>query len=79
MIHCPTISVRLAAAALLLFGVAFAVASAMRDGEREPELNGVPLSHFLDNQTNGELRTERDASESIRLIEATPIETGGLR
>jgi len=30
VIHCPTISVRLAAAALLLFGVAFA-AVAMRD------------------------------------------------
>lgn len=66
MIHCPTISVRHATAALLLFGIAFALASAMRPGAREPELNGVPLSHFLDKQTYGELRTERDARESIR-------------
>lgn len=66
MIHCPTISVRLATAALLLFGIAFAVVSTMRPDEREPELNGVPLSHFLDKQTYGELRTERDARESIR-------------
>ena len=27
---------------------------------------GRPLSHYLDNQTYGELRTERDARESIR-------------
>ena len=32
----------------------------------EPQLNGKPLSHYLDNQTYGELRTERDARESIR-------------
>ncbi|MBK8000762.1 MAG: hypothetical protein IPK15_19135 [Verrucomicrobia bacterium] len=30
---------------------------------------GVPISHFRDKQTYGELRTERDV----------PIETGGLR
>lgn len=66
MIHCPTISVRHATAALLLFGIAFALASTMRPGAREPELNGVPLSHVLDKQTYGELRTERDARESIR-------------
>lgn len=66
MIHCPTIPVRLATAALLLFGIAFAVVSTLRPDEREPELNGVPLSHFLDKQTYGELRTERDARESIR-------------
>ena len=32
----------------------------------EPHLNSIPLSHYLDKQTYGELRTERDARESIR-------------
>ncbi len=32
----------------------------------EPHLNDVPLSRYLDQQTYGELRTERDARESIR-------------
>ena len=32
----------------------------------EPQLNGRPLSFYLDRQTYGELRTERDARESIR-------------
>ena len=66
MTQCPTISVCHAATALLLFGIAFAVVSSMRSGQREPDLNGIPLSHFLDQQTYGELRTERDARESIR-------------
>ena len=79
MTHCPTIPVRLAAGAILLIGIVSAAVIATRTDVREPELNGIPLSHFLDKQTYGELRTERDASESIRLIEATPIETGGLR
>lgn len=50
-----------------------------RGHDTEPHLGGVPLSHFLDKQTYGELHTERDASESIRLIESATIETGGLR
>lgn len=66
MTQCPTIPVRLAAGALLLIGIVSAVVMATRSGIREPELNGIPLSHFLDKQTYGELRTERDARESIR-------------
>src|SRR5262245_65790695 len=33
---------------------------------REPVFDGRPLSYYLDKQTYGELRTERDARESIR-------------
>lgn len=66
MTQCPTIPVRFAAGALLLLGMLAAVLAATRGTVREPELNGVPLRHFLDKQTYGELRTERDARESIR-------------
>lgn len=66
MTQCPTIPMRIAAGALLLVGIVTAVLATSRSTVREPELNGVPLSHFLDKQTYGELRTERDARESIR-------------
>ena len=33
---------------------------------KEPMFEGKPLSYYLDKQTYGELRTERDARESIR-------------
>jgi hypothetical protein len=66
MTQCPTIPVRIAAGVLLLVGIVTAVLATSRSTVREPELNGVPLSHFLDRQTYGELRTERDARESIR-------------
>lgn len=66
MTQCPTIPVRIAAGALLLVGIVTAVLAMSRSAVREPELNGVPLSHFLNQQTYGELRTERDARESIR-------------
>ena len=66
MTQCPTIPVRLAAGALLLIGIVSAAVMVTRNGVREPELNGIPLSHYLDKQTYGELRTERDARESIR-------------
>lgn len=66
MTQCPTIPIRLAAGALLLIGIVSAAVMVTRSSVREPELNGIPLSHFLDKQTYGELRTERDARESIR-------------
>lgn len=66
MTQCPTIPVRIAVGALLLIGLVSAGILTTRTGVREPELNGIPLGHYLDKQTYGELRTERDARDSIR-------------
>lgn len=45
--------------------IAFVVVAVTRQ-PAEPQLNGIPLSHYLDKKSYGELRTERDARESIR-------------
>lgn len=60
------IPVRIAAGVFLLSGIIAAVLATTRREKPEPLLNGIPLSHYLDRQTYGELRTERDARESIR-------------
>lgn len=62
----PAISTRPAAGAFLLIGLIATILAATHGEIPEPRLNGVPLSHYLDRQTYGELRTERDARESIR-------------
>jgi len=46
-------------------GVLIALASLLKP-DAEPQLNGIPLSHYLGKKNYGELRTERDARESIR-------------
>ena len=56
---------RIAAGLLILILLALIVLAANRQ-PAEPHLNGIPLSHYLDQQTYGELRTEREAREAIR-------------
>lgn len=48
----------------VVFAILITIALTQRPPE-EPQLNGKPLSHYLDLQTYGELRTERDARASI--------------
>ena len=55
--------------AITLVSVVAVVIAALRlanPSAREPMFEGRPLSYYLDKQTYGELRTERDARESIR-------------
>lgn len=47
-----------------VFAILITIALTQRPPE-EPQLNGKPLSHYLDLQTYGELRTERDARTAI--------------
>jgi len=56
---------RIAAGLLILLVLALIVLATSRQ-PAEPQRHGIPLSHYLDQQTYGELRTERDARESIR-------------
>ena len=51
---------------LITAGIVTSVVLAPSRQPPEPQLDGQPLSYYLDRQTYGELRTERDARESLR-------------